>query len=702
MNDPKVRIFDIETNGLLAHSCPPGSGSPVATKIHMLHIHDYHANWYRRYGGPGQPSIEEGLKCLEDADVIVGHNIIAYDLPAIAALARPIAHKKVLDTLVLARLIHGDISEKDVAHVRRGVLPPKLHGSHKLEAWGYRLGELKDEYAGDPLIADEDERAARKWEYWNQAMDDYCEIDCRVTRRLFDHLIRDEWYFKDDMSTACAAVELEHDTMFLMAQMQRNGFPFGESQAASLYAELAGRRQEILAQVIETFGTWYRPKGGSEPFRHPKTGAPLPKYPMVKYPKVGELRTKNGQLAKTLYMKDAPYTPIEQVEFNPGSRDHIAYVLKKRGWQPTEFTETGKPKVDEETLADAAKFIPDEKARKDIVLIAEYLVLVKRIGQISEGDNGWLKMYNQGFIHGSVNPLGAVTGRASHSFPNIAQVPKSSSLYGPECRALFGVMHLQGTKWGARWKYGKQVGADASGLELRCLAHFMSRFDNGEYIDAVLNGDVHWKNVQALGLAEGPRDKHSAEHDGFRDNAKTFIYAFLYGAGDEKIGAIVGGGKERGKELKKNFMEKTPAILALRDGIKGSLAESSKWVAGSEQVKWRRQWIKGLDGRKVKVRSLHSALNTLLQSAGALICKLWIVNLEKRLVARGLKHGWDGDFAYMAWVHDEVQIACLNDEIAEIVKQESAAAMDDVTAYFEFRCKLETEAKVGMSWAECH
>ena len=187
-----------------------------------------------------------------------------------------------------------------------------------------------------------------------------------------------------------------------------------------------------------------------------------------------------------------------------------------------------------------------------------------------------------------------------------------------------------------------------------------------------------------------------------RDNAKTFIYGFLYGAGDEKIGQIVGAGKERGKELKKKFLENTPAIAALRESIQQTLVESSQWVAGEQRVKWKRRWIKGLDGRKVHVRSPHAALNTLLQSAGALICKLWIIKTEEMLVEKGLKHGWDGDFAYMAWVHDEIQVGCRTEEIAQVVIETAQEAMRWVGDHWNFRCLLDTEGKMGPNWAVCH
>ena len=307
-------------------------------------------------------------------------------------------------------------------------------------------------------------------------------------------------------------------------------------------------------------------------------------------------------------------------------------------------------------------------------LMEEYLMISKRLGQLIDGKYGWLKMVKEdGRIHGTVNPCGAVTGRATHASPNIAQVPASGSPYGHECRELFTVP--QG------WF---QAGIDACGLELRCLAHFMSRYDGGAYAHEVVNGDIHTANQKAAGLPE-------------RNQAKTFIYGFLYGAGDAKIGKIVGGDATEGARLKRKFLQQTPALANLRDAIKGTLVEAERF---GKVIKWRRKYLKGLDGRPLHIRSLHAALNTLLQSAGALICKYWIIRLEERLLSLGYDHG--EDFQFMAWVHDETQLACRTYEIAEVAVREAQEAMRDTQAHFNFRVQLDTEGKIGRNWSDCH
>lgn len=501
------------------------------------------------------------------------------------------------------------------------------------------------------------------------------------------------------------AVRLEHQCAWTLAQMERNGFPFNEKGAEKLFIELAGRRSDLLMKLIRTFGSWYQPKGGTEAFKHPKTGKPLDKYPRVKYPKVGQMWVGEGKKKrkdKRETFEGAPYTPVEHVTFNPASRPHLIKVLMDRGWEPVDFTDNGAPKVDDEVLELVR--VEDPKAQAAIELVREYLMIQKRIGQLAEGDNAWMRLVGKdGFMHGSVNPNGAVTGRATHSYPNMGQVPSGTAPYGPECRDLFGAIyarHLPG------WQDAVQVGIDASGLELRCLGHFGVPFDGGQYAETVLNGDIHWVNGIAAGICpDEPRDKHNEHHEERRAASKRFIYSFLYGGGDALIGQNVGGDKARGKEVKKAFLENTPAISGLREALENQLISEQKWNAVLKKfdIKWKRRYIKGLDGRKVHVRSPHSALNTLLQSAGALVCKAWVVELERLLMEEhGLSHGWDGDFCFMAWVHDEVQIAARNPEIAEIVRNAGQQAMRNVQELFAFRCQLDTDYKIGGTWKDCH
>jgi DNA polymerase I-like protein with 3'-5' exonuclease and polymerase domains len=292
-------------------------------------------------------------------------------------------------------------------------------------------------------------------------------------------------------------------------------------------------------------------------------------------------------------------------------------------------------------------------------LLAEYLMVTKRLGQLAEGDQAWLKQVkNDGRIHGGVITNGAVTGRATHSNPNVAQVPANRAPYGRDCRALF------------RAEEGKVlVGADLSGLELRCLAHYMARFDGGLYSRALLEGDIHTTNQEAAELAT-------------RDQAKTFIYAFLYGAGSAKIGSIVGKGAGAGANLKKRFLAQTPALAKLVTQV---------------QLSAEKGYLIGLDGRRLHIRSTHAALNTLLQSAGALIAKEALCQFSSLVSTKG----WNHRVQQVAWIHDEVQIET-DKEIADEVGQMAVRAFELAGEAFGFRVPITGEYRIGSTWAETH
>lgn len=632
----KYIISDIETNGLLHNVtrfwCAWIYDSVSDSFIGYRNLNDY-VEALNHYGTNGYN--------------LVFHNGIKYDIPCLKILMGDHfefdPREVVVDTLVLGRLVWANIKDIDVGLMKKGKLPSELYGSHSLKAYGYRLGELKGTYG----------ESKEAWDSYSDEMYYYCKQDVVVTKKLYEKLIAKGYPKK--------AVDLEHQIAWVMAKQERNGFCFDKVKAIELYAKLAGRRDEIYQKLIDTFGSWVETKG---------------------------TKVYKRDNAKRGIKAGVEYPVLKEVTFNPNSRDHIAKVLQERGWKPEVFTDGGKVKVDEDTLQSALS-IPETK------LILEYLLVNKRISQLAEGDNAWLKMMKDDKdgicrIHGSVNPNGAVTGRATHSYPNVAQVPSSHSPFGKECRELFGVP----PSW-------YQAGIDVSGLELRCFAEFLWDYDNGAYAHTVLNGDIHTANQKAAGLPT-------------RDNAKTFIYGFLYGAGDAKIGSIVGGDTSTGKKLKEKFLKATPAIKKLREGLEDDLVESSSWVADTNVVKWRKRVhpdnpklscthsLVGIDGRIIYVRSTHSALNTLLQGAGALICKAWVVETEKLLLAKGLKHGWDGDFAFMAWVHDEIQVACRTKELAEVVVQTAQEAMRNVQKFFNFRCQLDTEGKIGFNWNDCH
>ena len=595
-------IFDLETDGLLDE----------VSKIHCLIIRSTETDKALSFGPVGcdQP-LGPGLELLMNSnDIIAGHNVIKYDLPVIQKLYPwfKVDPSKVFDTLVATRLIWANIKDTDNILLKQEKLPGKLFGSHSLAAWGYRLGNYKGDYSGG-------------WETFSQEMLDYCVQDVEVTAALFTKIVEKNY--------STQALDLEHQVAWLMAKQERNGFHFDMKKAAELLGTLVQRRGELERELKEYFGSWEVQLPDFIPARDNKT--------------LG-------------YKKGIPVKKIKTVEFNPSSRDHIAdRLITLYGWKPADFTEGGKPMVDEVVLGKLS-YPPCKQ-------LTEYLLVQKRISQLNEGGQAWMKCEKKGKIHGSINPNGAVTGRATHSYPNISQVPSSGSAYGPECRALFTVPD--------DWLL---VGADASGLELRCLAHFMAKWDGGKYAEILLGGDIHTENQKAAGLST-------------RNQAKTFIYAFLYGAGDAKIGSITGGAASEGRKLKQKFLRSLPALGRLVEAVQGAA---------------KRGYLVGLDGRHIHVRSSHAALNTLLQGAGALICKKWLVLLEEHLQAAGLKHGWEGDYAFCAWSHDECQIACRTPEIATAVRKMAEDCVLKAGEYFDFRCPTAGESKVGKTWADTH
>ena len=400
------------------------------------------------------------------------------------------------------------------------------------------------------------------------------------------------------------SIKLEHDVQAIIAKQEENGFKLNEKEAITLLSTLQAKLVLLEAELQSIFPTKVTPR----------------------------VSEKTGKELKPL---------IEP--FNPGSRKQIGERLQEKGWKPEKFTETGQPIVDEGTL-EGLDF-PEAKA------IAEYLLLQKRIAQI----DSWLKAIGKdGRVHGRVITNGAVTGRMTHHSPNMAQVPSCGSPYGEECRDLWIVE-----------KGYKLVGIDASGLELRMLAHYMQ---DDAYIYEVTQGDIHTANQKAAGLET-------------RAQAKTFIYAFLYGAGAAKIGKVVGAGAQEGQKLIDSFLENTPTLDVLRKKV----ANICK-LSGS---------LPGLDGRRLHVRSDHAALNTLLQGAGAIVMKQALVLLDTRLQQLGV------EYKFVANVHDEWQIEVAED-YADMVGKLGVRAIEDAGRVLNMRCPLTGEYKVGNSWKETH
>lgn len=596
-------LFDLETDGLL----------DTVTTTHCAVTYDTSTDIFKRYT---PTDIPEFLKDLGVANEICGHNVIGYDLPVLKKLYgfSPREGTVIRDTLVWARLCWSDIKQGDFTLVAKGTLPGKLIGSHSLAAYGYRLGELKGDYG----------KTQGAWEEYNDEMLDYCQQDVVVTKLLYEKLC--------DKAIPEGAVLLEHQVATIIQRQIEHGFLFDVKKAEALYCELLAKRTDLTEKLLEVFKPWYM-----------KTKEFTPK----------------GNNKKLGYISGCPLTMIVLTEFNPSSRHHIAYHLKKRyDWEPTEFTDKGDPKIDETVLSQMG--VPEAK------LLAELFMVEKRIGMLSEGKQSWLKLVKPtGRIHGGVITNGTPTGRATHSNPNVSQVCSTRVPYGKEMRGLWVVP-----------KGYKLVDVDASGLELRCLAHYLARYDEGRYVKIVTEGksslgtDIHTMNQKAAGLET-------------RDQAKTMIYCMIYGGGDEKLGSIVGKGMVAGRDLKKKFLKNTPGYAELLKAV-----ESAVKTKG---------YVTCLDGRQVPTRSTHSALNYLLQSCGAILMKKAMVIAHELIAAKGLTDKCH----QIAWIHDAIDMEAQED-VAEEVGQCIIQAIRDAGTYYNLRCPMDGDKHIGDNWSEVH
>jgi len=595
-------FFDIETDGL------------DATKVHCIcaMLDNDEPTVYNFIGGEANGLFRDWL-ASENVDTLVGHNIINFDVPVLRRLSGLDWSFNLRDTLVLSRLYN-----------------PSLDGGHSLRAWGERLGDYKGDYQGG-------------WEDYNQEMLKYCQQDVRVTKSLYQHLVK--------CLTFSEAVDIEHNTAEIIKQQTDNGMVLNEERAYELLAEMKEKVLDIEDEVHKRF----------EPL---PVWIELPYLPDKMFKKDGSMTKRyQAQLDKGAHFRDSVREGLacmewgyyEYPEFNLGSRQQIAKYLQHFGWKPKAFTEKGNVIVDEKVLKTVD--IPEAQ------LIVDYLTLTKRIAMVKS----WIEAINDktGRVHGNVNPCGAVTGRMTHSKPNCAQVPATK--HGKDGKVLWGFEGGYGADCRDLWvvpKDYKLVGCDASGLELRMLAHYMN---DDKYTNEILNGDIHTANQKSAGL-------HT------RDQAKTFIYAFLYGAGDSKIGEVAGGGAKRGRILKKNFLDNTPALKQLRDKVTQSSDKG---------------WVTGLDGRKLHIRSKHSALNTLLQSAGAVIMKKALILLDS--YAKQYKI----DYKFVLNVHDEFQCEVRNDQ-ADFFGGLAVGSIVQAGESFKLNCPLDGEYKVGETWQQTH
>ncbi|AXH71534.1 DNA polymerase [Pelagibacter phage HTVC201P] len=562
-------VFDIETNGFL-HSCD---------KVHCIVLKDIDT------GEILTPDNETAIKKLEEADLIIGHNIIKFDIPVLEKLYSATFKGKIFDTLVGTRLIFSDIKDKDFSIKD---FPKDCIGKHSLKAWGNRIGEYKEQIETD-------------WQTFTPEMLEYCKQDTEVTYKLYK-VIEEKGYSPE-------AMDLEHEVASLIFKQEEHGFTFDTEKAQALSVKLKARLAELSEELQGVFK------------------------PIV----TERWSTKTGKK-----LKDSVTI------FNPSSRHHVAQRLKEKyGWDAQEFTADGKAKLDDSILSK----LPYPEAK----ILCEHFLLNKRIAQIANGSQAWLKHERNGKIHGTCNTNSCVTSRASHSYPNLGQVPSTSAPFGKECRELFTVP-----------KGKRLVGVDVSSLEVMMLCHYMSKFDNGAYTKVALEGDIHTETQKLAGLDS-------------RDLAKRFYYCFLYGGSVKKIAEVINKPFKEAGKIKKRFLNNLPALHKLIEGVQ-SAAE--------------RGYLTGLDKRQIKVRNSYSALNTLLQSAGAILCKRWLVEFNKEI--QKYKNAQQ-----VVWVHDEIQVECEEKDADEIGKI-AVECIKRAGEHFNLRVPLTGEYKISTNWSGTH
>ena len=543
-------------------------------------------------------------KFAEGVTEWIAHNGIGFDIPVIEKLwGYKIPLSKTTDTLVLSRLFD-----------------PQRKGGHSLKVWGERLGDFKDEFSD--------------WSAYSEEMKEYCKQDVHVTELLYNHLMQEGAKFSRK------SIRLEHAVHMIMCQQQVNGFQINRELAQEIYTVCLKETNRIETEIKE--------------FMVP-IAVPV-KEVIIK-------RKKDGSIFANQLLPDqnvqGDYTKISWEEFNLGSPMQINKRLDRLGWRPTVKTKSGNSyKVCPENLATIPSTAPQA-----VLGLKAWKVLETRWKLAQE----WLeKSQDDGRVHGTVITTGAVTHRAAHRGPNMANIPsvphgktgilwKMDGMYAAECRQAFEVPE------------GKRlVGTDAAGIQLRVLAHYMN---DPIYTEQVIDGDIHTFNMNALG-------RYCKD----RPTAKTFIYAFLLGAGVAKIAEILDCSPAQANKSMANFYEALPTLKKLKSQAANAASMG---------------WMKGLDGRILKIGSEHLALSVYLQGGETVLMRVANVFWQNQARKEGIT------FKQCAWVHDEWQTEVDADQ-AERLGEIQVQSIIDAGTHFNLNCPMDGEAKIGRNWLETH
>lgn len=660
-------IVDVEGNGLLPEltqmwciiTTPPGE--------HRFDV--FVPDAYYAIGATDKLTLKENESLVlyplshfkdyaKQIDSWVGHNIINYDARAMKKLGYvgDIPTKNLIDTMVLSQ-----------------ITGPSRQGGHSLKSWGMRF----EDYKGD-------------WEDFSMfdwAMVDYCIQDVRVTRKLYEYMVGNTKNFSK------FSVRLEHAVRGILDEMQENGFYLDEARAHTLYTEIKLKCEAMEKQIQIDF-------------------PPRKSYFKKLYPRTTADGKMHGQDARTISnnqhdviiddMGETYYHLYTWEEFNVRSTSQIVQRMNELGWKPVVFNEPtakmieqgkehGSPQVCEENFAT----LPDD-APESAKTIAQWFLYEKRLQKLDE----WFRELNPktGCIHGRVFGCGAHTMRMTHRAPNMANISKVKTEKLDDGNEIL--------LWGERGEYStdmracfttrdpkkrRLVGVDLSGIQLRAFAHYAG---NKEYAEQILSGDIHAYNRGILDaiLAKfvasfNPKDiiEYMSMNDKQRRNvAKTFIYAYLFGAGNKKVGQILGASEKMQNKVGKFVKEEFVSAIS---GLEAFKKEISHWA--------KQGFMVALDGRLIGLPSEHIALSVALQSFEAIVMKYALVLATKKIKERGL------DALLVGIIHDECQWDVAKehaDEVGKLVVE----CMEETGVYLKSNLPLTGEYNIGLTWADSH
>jgi DNA polymerase-1 len=625
----RVAFGDLEANGFL----------PVATKAHCGVFKEKDTGRIIKFR-PHQ--MKEMLEYLDTVDVLIGHNILGYDLPLLEKLFGYTYNGKKVDTLVMSRLLNP--KRLSPFHC------PNKKAPHSIEAWGYRVGRGKPEHSD--------------WEVFSEAMLHRCAEDVEILELVYYELLKEakggNW----------------KDAFLLSFKL------FENLQKQEAYGWLVD--QEHMAFCVSQLTNWIKRIDS----------VITPKLPLILeinetktkgvYKHVSKPFLKSGKYSQSVLdwyadagMPDhstAVCGPFSRISFritDLNSRDETVDYLLSVGWEPLEWN------TNDEGTRTSPKLSKDDPFEgvngKTGKLVARRVQCRHRRSSIE----GLIKLIRpDGRIASAVNTL-AVTGRATHR--NIVNIPQAKSFYGKQMRKIF----ISKPGW-------VLVGTDSDACQVRMLC---GRMNDPVYTDNVLNGkkedgtDIHSVNMRAAKLDN-------------RDDSKTFFYGFLFGAGDAKIGKIVKGTSARGKQLKADFLEGLPALKSLLEILTKEWKRTAKqrYNAKFNRMEYYDGIITGLDGRPVKVSSEHQILVYLLQSDEAI---MMTAAYNKFCKDMDRKYKWGEDYGIVCWYHDEFTAECRED-IAEDVKLIAENAIAWAGNYFNIPCPHLGQGKIGKNWYAIH